>query len=106
MIPRTWQGRRIAVSAECVNSYAAVFLDGRKVGDMYFPSGEVDITAACRPGEKQVLSMCLKAVPLASVVQAFTDTSTPKNVKGSVELKGLCGDVYLLRLPRRPASRT
>jgi hypothetical protein len=95
-IPRAWQGRRIAVYAEYLNSYAALFLDGRKLGDMYFPSGEVDITSACRPGEKQVLSLCVKAVPLASVVQAFTDTSAPKNVRGWVELKGLCGDVFLL----------
>ena len=62
-IPDAWQGRRIAVYAEYVNSYAAVYLDGKKLGDMYFPSGEVDITSACRPGKKQVLSLCVKAVP-------------------------------------------
>ncbi len=100
VVPRAWQGRRVAVYAECVNSYAALFLDGRKLGDMYFPSGEVDITSACRPGEKQVLSLCVKAVPLAAVVQAFTDTSAPKTVKGRVDLKGLCGDVYLLATPK------
>ena len=47
-IPDAWQGRRIAVYAEYLNSCAAVYLDGKKVGDMYFPSGEVDITSACR----------------------------------------------------------
>ncbi len=82
-IPAAWQGRRIAVYAEYLNSYAAVYLDGKKLGDMYFPSGEVDITAACRPGEKHVLSLCVKAVPLAAVMLAFTDTSTPKTVKGN-----------------------
>lgn len=102
-IPGAWQGRRIAVSAEYLNSYAAVFLDGRKVGDLYFPSGEVEITSACRPGQSQVLSLCVKAVPLAAVMQAFTDTSAPKTIKGSVELRGLCGDVFLVSTP--PAAR-
>jgi beta-galactosidase len=99
-IPDAWQGRRVAVYAEYLNSYAAVYLDGEKVGDMYFPSGEVDITSACRPGQQQVLSLCVKAVPLAAVMQAFTDTSAPKTVKGSVELRGLCGDVFLVSTPK------
>ena len=99
-VPRAWQGRRIVVYAEYVNSYAALFLDGHKLGNIYFPSGEVDITSACRPGEKQVLSLCVKAVPLASVMQAFTDTSAPKNVRGAVEQRGLCGDVFLMGTPK------
>ena len=33
-------------------------------------------------------------------MQAFTDTSAPKTVKGSVELRGLCGDVFLLSTPQ------
>ena len=101
-IPADWRGRRIAVSAEYLNSYAAVFLDGKKLGEMYFPSGEVDLTSACRPGEKQVLSLGVKAVPLAAVMQAFTDTGVPKTVKGSVELAGLCGDVFLVSTPKGP----
>lgn len=99
-VPGAWQDRRIAVYAEYLNSYAAVYLDGRKLGNMYFPSGEVDITSASRPGQKQVLSLCVKAVPLAAVMQAFTDTSAPKTVKGSVELKGLCGDLFLVSTPK------
>ncbi len=99
-VPEAWQGRRIAVYAEYLNSYAAVYLDGTKVGDMYFPAGEVDITAACRPGQRQVLSLCVKAAPLAAVMQAFTDTGTPKTVEGVVERKGLCGDVFLVSTPK------
>ena len=99
-IPDAWQGRRITLYAEYLNSYAAVYLDGKRLGDMYFPSGEVDITSACRPGRQQVLSLCVKAVPLAAVMQAFTDTSAPKTVKGSVELRGLCGDVFLVSTPQ------
>ena len=62
--------------------------------------GEVDITSACRPGTKQVLSLCVKAVPLAAVLQAFVDTGAPRTVKGTVELAGLCGDVFLASTPK------
>ena len=99
-IPDAWQGRRIAVCAEYVNSYAAVYLDGVKVGEMYFPAGEVDITSACRPGQQHVLSLYVKAAPLAAVMQAFTDTGTPKTVEGTVERRGLCGDVFLVSTPQ------
>ena len=36
---RPGKGRRIAVLAEYLNSYAAVYLDGKKLGEMYFPVG-------------------------------------------------------------------
>ena len=78
-----------------------MYLDGKKLGDMYFPSGEVDLTSACRPGKTQVLSLCVKAVPLAAVMQAFTDTSAPKTVKGSVERRG----TVRRRLPGEHAPR-
>jgi beta-galactosidase len=100
VIPEAWRGRRIAVYIEYLNSYAAVFLDGAKVGNIYFPAGEVDLTTACRPGQRQVLSLCVKASPLSAVMQAFTDTGTPKTVEGAVERKGLCGDVFLVSTPQ------
>ena len=99
-IPAAWQGRRIAVCAEYVNSYAAVYLDGVNVGELYFPAGEVDITSACRPGQRHLLSLYVKAAPLAAVMQAFTDTGTPKTVEGTVERRGLCGDVFLVSTPQ------
>ena len=48
-IPAAWTGRRIALSAEYVNSLAIVYVDGAKVGQIRFPGGEVDLTAQCRP---------------------------------------------------------
>ena len=49
-IPRNWAGRRIALDVEYLNSYAAVYVDGRKVGEIRFPAGEVDLTAAVPSG--------------------------------------------------------
>jgi beta-galactosidase len=102
-IPSEWAGRRITVTAETLNSFAAVYVDGHKAGDMRFPAGEVDLTGVCRPGTKQVLSMLVVAMPLRAVMMSFGDTSAARQVRGSVERKGLCGDVYLVGTP--PGAR-
>jgi len=101
-IPREWAGRRIALSAEYVNSIAAVFVDGRKAGEIRFPAGEVDLTAQCRPGETHTLSMLVIALPLKAVMMSHADTSAPREVEGSVARRGLCGDVYLVSTPTGP----
>lgn len=48
-IPAAWSGRRIAIRADTVNSLASVHLDGRRVGEIRFPGGKLDASAACRP---------------------------------------------------------
>ena len=42
-IPDSWAGRRIALSAECLNSLATVFVDGKAAGEIRFPGGELDL---------------------------------------------------------------
>jgi hypothetical protein len=101
-VPREWNGRRIALEAEYVNSFAVVYIDGKKVGEVRFPAGEVDVTAACRPGRKQVLSLLVVALPLKGVLLSYTDTNSARKVKGAVERRGLCGDVYLAGTPAGP----
>ena len=101
-IPGDWQGRRISLSTEYLNSYAAVFVDGKSIGAVVFPGGELDITNACRPGGQHVLSMHVVAMPLKGVMLSYTDTASAREVKGSVARRGLCGDVYLVGTPRGP----
>ncbi|MGA2501306.1 MAG: glycoside hydrolase family 2 TIM barrel-domain containing protein, partial [Tepidisphaeraceae bacterium] len=98
-IPANWAGRRIAVAAEYLNSYAAVYVDGRKAGEMRFPAGEVDLTSACQPGGRHVLSLYVIAMPLKAVMLSFSDTASSRVAKGSVQRRGLCGDVYLVSRP-------
>jgi hypothetical protein len=102
-VPRAWAGRRIAVSAEYVNSLAVVYLDGKKAGTIRYPAGEVDLTGSCRPGHKHVLSLHVVALPLRSVLLSHADTAAGKKVRGSVGRRGLCGDVYLVSTP--PTAR-
>jgi beta-galactosidase/beta-glucuronidase len=98
-IPPAWSGRRITLYAEYLNSYAAVYVDGTKTGDMRYPAGEVDITSAAHAG-KHVLTLLVVAMPLKAVLLSFNDTASSREVAGKVDRKGLCGDVYLTSTPR------
>jgi hypothetical protein len=98
-VPAGWTGRRITLSAEYVNSLAFVYVDGKKVGELPFPAGEVDLTAACRPGRKYVLSLLVLALPLRGVLLSYTDTNSAREVKGTVQRRGLCGDIWLTATP-------
>jgi len=98
-VPRQWIDRRITLSVEYLNSYAAVFVDGKKAGEIHFPGAELDITKACRAGGKARLSMLVMALPLKGVMLSYTDTASAREVKGTVPRRGLCGDVYLAGTP-------
>jgi beta-galactosidase len=102
-IPANWSGRQIVVEAEYLNSFATVFIDGKRAGEMRFPAGEVDVTLLCEPGKKHTLTMLVVAMPLKGVLLSYTDSASAREVKGSVARRGLCGDVFLTG--RRTAPR-
>jgi len=99
-VPKEWTGRRIVLHVEYLSSFATVYVDGKKVGEMRFPWGEADLTSACRPAGKHVLSMLVMAMPLKAVMLSYSDSASAKEVKGSVARRGLCGDVYLIGAPK------
>jgi beta-galactosidase/beta-glucuronidase len=99
VIPENWVGRRILLALDYLNSYAAVFVDGRPVGQARFPAGEVDLSKAVTPGKMHVLSLLVVAMPLKAVMESYTDTNTAKQRQGRVERRGLCGDVWLVSEP-------
>jgi len=98
-IPQNWAGRRIALEAEYLNSYAEIYVDGQKVGALRFPAGQVDLSAAVRPGATHILSLRVMALPLKVVLESYNDTNTRKQKAGTVERRGLCGDVWLIGEP-------
>ena len=98
-VPGDWTGRRIALSLDYLNSVATVYVDGRKLGKLCFPAGELDLTTAVQPGGKHLLSIFVEALPLKETVLAFNDTNMPQEIKGSVKYRGLCGDVFLVGTP-------
>jgi hypothetical protein len=98
-VPADWAGRRVAVSMEYLYSAAAVYVDGTKVGEAYFPGGEVDITTACKAGGKHILSIRTAAVPLGEETAYFAENGAGTKSKAVVQLRGLCGDAYLVGTP-------
>ena len=101
-IPADWAGRRITLSADCLNSYAAVYLDGKKAGELRYPGGELALTALCKPGATPTLSMLVIALPLHTIMFSHSDTFGNKQVQGHVDRCGLCGDVWLDSMPAGP----
>jgi len=101
-VPDNWANRRITLCAEYLNSYAAVYVDGERAGEIHFPGGDLDITSACRPRVTHSLALLVVAMPLKGVMLSYTDSASARQVNGSVERRGLCGDVYLSSTPRGP----
>lgn len=75
-------------------------MNERKVGEIIFPAGVVDLTEVCEPSKTYKLSILVVALPLKGVILAYKDTAAARQVKGSVERRGLCGDVFLVALPK------
>jgi beta-galactosidase/beta-glucuronidase len=98
-VPSGWVHRRIALRVEYLNSFAVVFVDGQRAGELRFPGGELDLNVVCRPGETHTLSLLVIAMPLKDVLLSYGDTFGVKQVNGTVERRGLCGDVYLVGTP-------
>lgn len=101
-VPASWTGRRIALTTDTLNSFATVFVDGTKTGELHFPGGELDLTSVCKPGTKHQLSLLVVALPLRGVMLSYVDTAAAREVKGTVERRGLCGDVFLVSTPAGP----
>jgi hypothetical protein len=101
-VPGEWSGRRITLYAEYLNSYAVLYVDGKKAGEMRYPWGEIDLSSVCRPGRTHTLSMLVEAMPLKAVMLSYNDTASARKVEGRVARRGLCGDVYLASTPAGP----
>jgi hypothetical protein len=99
-VPDNWGNRRIALRVEYLNSFAAVYVDGQRAGEIHFPGGELDLTPVCRPGVTHSLALLVVAMPLKGVMLSYTDSASAREVVGSVQRRGLCGDVYLTSTPR------
>jgi hypothetical protein len=98
-VPETWDGRRIVLSLDVLNSLATVHVDGARAGALRFPGGELDLTGFLRPGGAHRLSLHVEALPLKGVMLSYSDTASARQVRGTVARRGLCGDVFLVGTP-------
>ena len=98
-VPENWDGRRITLLVEYLDSLAVVYVDGKPAGEMRFPGGELELTSHVRAGRTHRLSVHVAALPLQGVMLSYTDSNSAREVRGRVERRGLCGDVFLEGVP-------
>lgn len=98
-VPGDWKDRRVRLVFGMLQTHARVFLDGRDLGELYYPGGDFDVTGAIVPGRKQRLSLLVTARPLATESTVFMAPDRVLKSKAEVKLRGLTGDVYIEAAP-------
>ena len=96
-IPQEWNGSRILLQLDNVNARAEIRIDGKPVGIIAFPCGEVDLTATATPGKECLVEMLVQALPMEQQT-SMGATRTYKEV-GELSNKGLCGEAILEAVP-------
>ena len=91
--PAAWQGRRLALSADLIQSCAKVYVDGQDAGDFYFPGGELDITRFAKPGQPQTLAILVSAK--AEDNRLFMAPGRLIGGSPTMENRGIAGDLYV-----------
>lgn len=101
-IPSDWAGRKVLLELGRVSTDAKVMLDGKPVGQIRWPGGEVDLTDHIRPGQDQVLTILIVATPEEGLVLRLMENATAQitQQKSTLNSKGLTGDVLLKSRPR------
>ncbi len=85
---------------EYLNSFATVYVDGKKVGPDALPRRRGGHHRRLPAGANATCSRSrVVALPLGAEVIVFNDTMAPGRCAGQVARKGLCGDVYLVGTP-------
>ena len=95
-VPPAWAGRKVLLDLQLVQSCAKVSVDGVFAGDIYYPGGRLDLTGKLVPGRSHGLRLDVIAKPDTSVVGAFQAPGRVTRVTGTMQNRGLCGDVTLL----------
>ncbi|MCX7818704.1 MAG: hypothetical protein N2652_05785 [Kiritimatiellae bacterium] len=98
-IPAGWAGRRVRLVFTMLQTHAAVFVDGRAVGEVWFPGGELDITDSVRPGGAHELALRVTARPLKNGRDEFLSPEEAARQSAGVRLRGITGDVFLESVP-------
>ena len=60
-VPADWKGRAVSLDISMLQTCAQVYVDGKRAGELYYPGGKVDLTAAIKPGTTQELALLVSA---------------------------------------------
>ncbi len=100
-VPAEWSGRWIGIEFTMLQTHALVFVDNCRVGEVWFPGGELELSSVIKPGHEQTLAILVTGRPLAKEKKVFMAPGRVFKDKVKVNLKGITGDLYLCSRPAR-----
>jgi beta-galactosidase len=101
-VPAAWAGRAVLVTLQRVSTDAVVYLDGAECGRVSWSAGEVDLTAAVKPGTAQVLRVLVVAVQDQAKVLNAMGPGQNTLVDAHLATRGIIGEVFLSSRPKGP----
>jgi hypothetical protein len=101
-IPASWGGRRIVLGIDMPQTQIGVLVDGKLVGQIRWPSGRVDLTAAVRPGHPTTIALWNTALPFEPSQMVAMREDMVTQAKSQIRFHGICGDVLLWAEPQGP----
>jgi beta-galactosidase len=101
-VPAGWSDRAVTLDIARVSTDAEVYLDDKKVGQVAWPDGTVDLTGAVRPGAPQKLRIKVISTPDAGEVPELMGLGQVTMRKADLAWRGIMGDVVLKSAPRGP----
>ncbi len=101
-IPADWKGRKIELDLERVSTDASVFVNGKKVGDISWPGGMVDLSKFVTPGQTVELSVLVTATASEKDLLIAMREDYADKGDGGLRQRGVVGNVWLRSLPSGP----
>lgn len=98
-VPSTFLGKRVILDVEWLQSFAEVYVNGEKAGEITFPGGRLDITDAVKIGVINRIAIRLLAIPLSEEQTVIMDSDAVFKNKDELKLRGITGDVFLIAEP-------
>ncbi len=92
-IPKFWENRRVFLDFNRLTTNAVVFCRGKKIGELGYQGGSLDVTEFARPG---------RSLPICVFVQSIKATNIlPRVIKRSSHYPtAINGDVFLRSQPK------
>lgn len=97
-IPANWNGRRIFLNADLIQTCGKVFVDGAPAGEFYYPGGELELTKFLKPGSSHELVMMISAIPEEKAL-FMAPGRLVKSGKKLLDYRGILGDLWLDSIP-------
>ena len=94
-VPTSWAGRKIEIDFDFIQTCAQIFINGRKCGDIYYPGGSVDVSAAIKPGKTNEIALLVSARVEEGESRMFMAPGRIITSTGQLYCRGIPGNLWL-----------